>query len=209
MKNKLVLLSLSSFFLIACNGEDKETISNYESTIDTLQNDNDKLNQENKKLVDENKELKMHNKEIESYVEEFLTDWESSIEESTDDPYINDIDGLETFSLGDTIRFDTGHEFKVTDIYVTDEAPNPSDIINRNFVRVDFSFKNGESEDVTLAGENILSLYDSNGEKAKMTSKNFLYAEVSPGELLETSIYFDAGQGPYQAVTGDIAWVSE
>lgn len=117
-----------------------------------------------------------------------------------------DFSGYKEFEIGQTVIFETGHEVTVNDIFETFEESN--NFINGRYIRVDFSFKNGESETVTLGGPSV-KLYNYDGTEATMDSKNFLYDEIIPGETLEKSIYFDAGNGPYRVIFGDSLWVSE
>lgn len=103
------------------------------------------------------------------------------------------------FKVGDSVRYSTGHEITVKSISKTDEEPNMTETIQGNFVRVDFSFKNGESEPITFSGP-LLQLFNSDGSEAKMSSKGFLFQEIAPGETANMSAYFDAGEGPYKVV---------
>lgn len=106
------------------------------------------------------------------------------------------------FKTGDRVRFDGGHEVVIHSIKLTDEDPNTTEAISGNFVRVDFSFKNGNAENILFTGTSI-TLFNSDGSEAKMSSKNFLYEDIEPDEEREMTAYFDAGDGPYYVKLGD------
>lgn len=112
------------------------------------------------------------------------------------------------YKLGDTVRFETGHEITITNISETDEQPNLSSIINGKYIRVDLTFKNGEENPITLSGP-LFRLFNSDGSEAVLDSKNFLYEEIQPNKSINYSIYFDAGESPYRLLAGDSLWVSE
>ena len=132
----------------------------------------------------------------------------SSNYENTDSKNSISFDEYNKYSLGDTIRFENGHEITVMDISKTDEDPGLASIIQGNYVKVVFRFKNGESSPITISAPNF-KLFNSDGTEAKIDSKDFLYQKVEPGDTVEVNMYFDAKDSPYGFLAGDSLWLSK
>lgn len=144
--------------------------------------------------------------------------------EEVDDDYSDDSDSYEsdysdtsedesyssyspTFTVGDSVEFESGLQITVTDVQLSDEEPN-GDILG-NFVRVDFTIDNQMSEPFDF-NSHYVELYDGDRNKAEIDSKDFYSESIAPGMKGSGSVYFDSPeQGPFTIMIGDATWESE
>ncbi|MGM0124617.1 hypothetical protein IGI37_001995 [Enterococcus sp. AZ194] len=174
-----LIILFSAVSLVGC-GNDSKTESKISSQDTTISSTSEELKEENS----------IETAETSSNIEDYI------------------LSTAQEVPLGEGVIFDSGHEVYVKSIKITDEEPNITETIKNNFVRVDFSFKNGETKAITFAGPNV-KMYNSDGTEAKLSSKNFIYEEIESGETKQFSAYFDAKDGPYKVAVGRFYWESK
>lgn len=143
--------------------------------------------------------------ETEEITEEFEELEEVEVEPAITEPA--------AYAVGEVITFTdytTGDEFDITidsaeiDLGGEETYEQPE---GGKFIKIDITAQNnGSSTYLMNAAE--YSIYDNNGSKGEVASKDFLLEEIAPGKNHSGSIYFEAvGDGPYEIYLHDTIWI--
>lgn len=146
-----------------------------------------------------------------TYIPNDNSDHYASDEETNDDDDIestSDYIYSDTFSVGETIIFESDLEITINSVEITDEEPYSGPVENY-FVRVDFTIDNLTDESIDF-NSHYIEVYDGDRNKGEINSKDFYSESIAVGMKSSGVAYYETLEdGPFTVIVGAGTWVSE